>query len=252
VKPIVRPPAETCFFEQDPSVALIRRSAVEGIGTLLLMLVICGAGLGGHRLFPDHPSLGLLVNALATPAALVSLILAFGSVSGGHFNPLITGLQWLSGERKLDCTLAYIASQSVGGIAGALLATLMFDDQGHDVASPAGWRLVLSEGAASVGLMIIVFGCARSGRTETGPFAVGAWLAGAIVAIPSTSYANPAVTLGALVATGPVALPLETAVAYVPAEVVGAVLALLVISAAYPRRTGSETGTPGTVPAISN
>ncbi len=86
-------------------------------------------------------------------------------------------------------------------------------------------------------LMIVVLGCARSGRAETGPFAVGAWLAGAIVATPSGSYANPAIALGAIVASGPIALSVNTAFLYVPAEIAGALLALLVVAVTYPLRS---------------
>jgi glycerol uptake facilitator-like aquaporin len=236
LKPLVRPPEETCFFEQDPGVALARRAAVEGVGTMLLTLVICGSGLTASRLFAGHASLGLLVSAAATPAALVGMVLAFGAVSGGHFNPLITGIQWLARERKTSCALAYIAAQIAGGLTGAFLATVLFGARHPEILLPADWRTILSEGVASAGLMIVVFGCARSGRAGIGPFAVGIWLGGAILAFRSTSYANPAVTLAALVAAGPMALPFFTVVAYVAAEMAGAFLALGVISVAYPRR----------------
>ncbi len=236
-----RPTPSTCFFEHDPTLALTRRAAAEGVGTLLLMLVATGSGLTAQHLFAGQPALGLLMSAGATAGALVGLIIAFGGVSGGHFNPLITGLQWLAGERRSDCTLAYIVAQIVGAIMGATLASLIF----HGAKPPetpqvAGWFLALSEVVASGGLMIVVFGCARSGRAETGPFAVGAWLVGAIIATPSASYANPAIALGAIFASGPIALPLNTAFLYVPAEVAGALAAILIVTFVYPLRQASE------------
>lgn len=251
----MRPRPETCFFERDPGVALVRRAMVEGVGTLLLVLAATGAGLTASRLFFDNAALSLLASAVTTAGALVGLILAFGAVSGGHFNPLITGLQWVAGERKLDCTLAYIAAQVLGGVAGALLAGLVFSGGGHPAVLPTvGWKMVASEVVASAGLMMVVFGCARSGRKDTGPFAVGAWLTAAIVATPSTSYANPAIAVAALFATGPINLSPETALFYVVAEVAGALVALGCIEIAYPRRPSSEppevtspiapTGTP--------
>jgi glycerol uptake facilitator-like aquaporin len=249
----VRPSAETCFFEQDPDMPLLRRAAVEGVGTLLLVLSAAGSGLTSQPLFHQSPALGLVAIAVATAGALVGLILAFGSVSGGHFNPLITGLQWLAGERKLDCTFAYIAAQLVGGSLGALLANTIFNVGGHLANPPlANWTLVASEVIATAGLMIVVFGCSRSGRIETGPFAAGAWLSAAIIATPSTSYANPAIALAAVFAGGPIALSTSTALLYVPAEVAGALVAFMVVAVAYPRRLSNARLTPDPVMASTD
>jgi len=241
----------TCFFEQDPDMALMRRVTAEGIGTLLLMLAATGAGLTAQHLFRDSPALGLIASAGVIAGALVGLIVAFGSVSGGHFNPLITGLQWLAGQRKLDCTLAYVAAQLGGSIVGATLASHVFGS-GARIAAPvaASWSLIRSEVIASAGLMVVVFGRARSGRTETGPFAVGAWLASAIIATPSTSYANPAIALGAVFASGPVALKVSAALLYVPAEIAGALLALLVVAITHPLHlAGGRSAAPRGVAA---
>ena len=132
-------------------------------------------------------------------------------------------MQWLTGERPLQCTLAYVAAQCAGAIAGALIAKGLFDG-GRSVSVPYGvtWPAALSEVIASAGLMTVVFCCARSARKETGPFAVGPWLLAAIVATPSTSYANPAIAIAALFAAGPITLSPYQALAYVPAEIVGA------------------------------
>jgi glycerol uptake facilitator-like aquaporin len=241
---LAQPRAETCFFEQDPNAALARRATAEGMGTLLLMLAATGSGLTAHRLLPETPSFGLIASAIATAGALISLIVAFGSVSGGHFNPLITALQWLGGQRKLDCTLAYAAAQLGGAIAGALIASLAFGEgERPAMLLRPSWTLAASEVLATAGLMIVVFGCARSGRADTGPFAVGAWIAAAIIATPSLSYANPAIALGALFAAEPIALPLTTALSYGLAELAGALLAFLVIAIAYPQRRASVRST---------
>ena len=165
------------------------------------------------------------------------MIIALGAVSGGHFNPLITGLQWLSGERSLRGAVAYTAAQLTGAVAGAILAAFAFGAGARAGATPpVDARVVVGEMLATAGLLVIVFGCSRSAKRETGPFAVGVWLASAIIATPSTSYANPAVTLGALFATGPVALAPSTAVAYFAAELAGALAAFTVISMTYPVR----------------
>jgi glycerol uptake facilitator-like aquaporin len=230
--------AETCFFERDPSVALCRRATVEGIGTLLLMLAATGSGLMAQRLVPAGGILVLMTSAVATAGALVSLIVAFGAVSGGHFNPLITLLQWLGRERTLPCTLGYVAAQFAGAATGAVFANKVFASAVRPlVFAPPTWALIASETLATAGLMIVVFGCARSGKAGTGPFAVGAWLVAAIVATPSNSYANPAISFAAIFADGPIALPAAKAWPYLAAETVGALMAFAVIAIAYPRCT---------------
>ena len=176
------------------------------------------------------------MSAVATAAALVGLIIAFGAVSGGHFNPLITGLQWLSRERGAACTLAYVAAQIVGAILGGLLAKALFAEGSIEaVAPPLGATMVASEAVAAAGLMVVVFACSRSARREAGPFAVGGWVLAAILATPSGSYANPAIAIAALFAAGPMALPAQTVLLYVPAEVAGALLAAGVIAFTFPQ-----------------
>jgi glycerol uptake facilitator-like aquaporin len=224
-----------CFTEADPQLALARRAMAEFAGTLLLMLVVVGVGLttqsGGH-------TLGVMAEALGVAGALVGLIIAFGQVSGGHFNPLITLLQWLSGLRSLNCTIVYIAAQLAGGLVGAVAAAFMFGAFGPRSVTPLiKPGLAMSEFIASAGLMIIVFGCTRAGRKDTAPFAVGAWLAAATIATPSGSYANPAIALAAIFATGPTSLPAHTAFLYVFVEVVGALLALATVAFCYPARS---------------
>ncbi|CAB3763116.1 aquaporin [Paraburkholderia humisilvae] len=229
--------AQTCFFEKDPTCSLASRALAEGVGTCLLMLVAAGSGLSVHRLFPNSPVLALAVSAAGIAGSLAGLIVAFGSASGGHFNPLISGLQWLGGERKLRCALAYIAAQLVGAVLGVLLAHAVFGTPVH-LAHPQvpSWSLVASELIASFGLLMVVFGCARGARKEVGPFAVGAWLFGAIIAMPSTSYANPAITCAALLANGSIGLNSTTAGLYLLAELAGALLAYPVFTVIYPQR----------------
>jgi len=234
MKTAIRPEAEACFFERDPNAPLVRRAMVEGIGTLLFVFTTVGSTLTPQHLLLQNPVVGLFVAAAATGGALIGLILGLGCVSGAHFNPLISGFQWLAGERSLGCVLAYLTAQLSGGIVGALLANLIFGVDRQPVMPPAQWRLAASEIIATVGLMIVVFGCTRSGRAETAPFAVGIWLAAAIIATPSTSYANPAIVVSALFAAGPIALSATTALFYVPAEVAGALIAFVIVGFVYP------------------
>ena len=236
------PRAKTCFFEEDPQADLARRAMVEGLGSLLLMLVAAGSGLAMQHMLRQTTTYNVVASAISTAGALVGLIFAFGSVSGGHFNPLITVLQGLARERNRDCVLAYVTAQCAGAIAGALLLHLLFKSDESPLHPPtASWPLSLSEAVASAGLMIVVFGCARSGRTETGPIAVGAWLCAAIIATPSASCANPALAIAASIVDGPMASSGSKAFSYVLAEVAGALLAFLVIRITHPTHSTTSS-----------
>lgn len=222
--------SDICFFERDPNCGLLRRAGTEAIGTLMLMLAATGSGVVATSIGTPNAA-SLLLQALAIGGALVGLIIAFGAVSGGHFNPIITAGQWIGGERSLRCTIAYIVGQVIGAIAGAMLARYIFAIP-VGPAAPAGWALAGSEAVATAGLMVIVFGSSRAKRSEAGPFAVGAWLVGMIMFLPS-SYANPALVVGAIFATGPIKVALGTVVLFVPAQIVGGLLARLIVRFAY-------------------
>lgn len=223
-----------CFYERDGSLALPRRAFVEFAGTALLMLAVAASGLTLQRLGAGG-AIAAVAGAVAVAASLVGLILAFGAVSGGHFNPIITILQWMWGDRSAQCTISYVLGQLCGAIVGALLANSLFAPV-TGAGAIASSQMVWSEVVAAFGLMTVVFGCARSGRPESGPIGVGAWLVAAIVSLPSGSVANPAVAIGCLVAVGPVGLSQGTVASYVPAELLGGFAAFLLISVCYPRK----------------
>ena len=225
-----------CFFEQNPALPLARRTFVEAIGTMLLIIAMVGSGLNVARFAANEPLVASMIVALSIAGALVGLIVALGKVSGGHYNPIITISQWLSGERSRRCMFAYVFGQIVGAVIGALVCAQMFANVPHlaPTASPTV-SMLLSEVVASTGLMTIVFGCARSTKWETGPFAVGAWLTAGILATPSASYANPAVTIAAAFAAGPVALAPLTAAGYVVAQIVGMLVAMVINRVAFDR-----------------
>jgi len=226
-----------CFFEVDGTIPVLQRSFVEAIGTCLLAIAMVGSGLAVEQRLAGEPIAASLVVAISIAGSLVGLIIALGKVSGGHYNPLITFGQWLRGERPTVCTIAYIAAQIVGGCAGAIISTAMFGAAAiPHLGSAPSLGLVVSEVVASAGLLTIVIGCARSGKGDTGPFAVGAWLTAAILATPSTSFANPAVTIAAAIASGPVSLSIATAAAFVVAQVVGLLVALGITKVAFEER----------------
>jgi glycerol uptake facilitator-like aquaporin len=157
------------------------------------------------------------------------LILALGVISGGHFNPLITILLYMTRRRGGICALAYIAAQLAGGVAGAVLATFAFGAtrQPAGLQNPGhGW--LLAELLSSAGLMLVVFGCTRSARTEFGALGVAAWLTGSVLGLPNT-FANPALALGATSALGG-ALTWHHLQLAIAAEVGGALLAAAVVA----------------------
>jgi len=181
-----------CFHEHDPNVPLQRRAFVEALGSFLLVFVALASGVKAQLLAPSLPLVALIANAIATAAALVGLILALGPVSGGHFNPLITALQWLRRERSSRCTLGYCAAQLAGASFGVALANMLFTpSQPSAIAVTTSLaQLLASEVLASAALMTIVFACSRSSLGSAGPLAVGAWLAAAIIATRDLLHAR--------------------------------------------------------------
>jgi glycerol uptake facilitator-like aquaporin len=175
---------------------LLRRAIAEFFGTLLLLATVVGSGIMGERLCGGNIAIALLANTLATGAALVALILAFGPVSGAHLNPAVTLADaWLGGIRWRE-TPAYIAAQIAGAFAGVATAHWMFGLATFSFSSKArsGPSQVFSEFVATFGLLAVIWGCSRT-RAAATPFAVGAYITAAYWFTASTSFANPAVTL---------------------------------------------------------
>jgi glycerol uptake facilitator-like aquaporin len=206
-------------------VTLARRVVAECVGTGLLVATVVGSGIMGARLSGGNTAIALLANTLATGAALVALILTFGPISGAHFNPAVTiadasqrGLAW-------SAVPAYVLAQVGGGVGGACLANVMFDLPIVQLSTHAraGWPLLLSEVVATFGLLAVIWGCARH-RPHSVPYAVAAYIAAAYWFTPSTSFANPAVTLARALT--------DTFAGIRPADVPGFVMAQAVGAAA--------------------
>ncbi|MGH9034294.1 MAG: aquaporin [Acidimicrobiia bacterium] len=174
-----------------------RGAMAEGVGTALLVAVVVGSGIFAQQLSPSDHGLQLLENSTATAFGLVALILAFGPVSGAHFNPVVTLADRLLGGIETGRAAVYVAAQVAGGCAGAIVANLMFDLPAVDwsATSRSGSHLWLGEVVATFGLLSVIFGVVRSGRAGAAPFAVGAYIGAAYWFTSSTSFANPAVTL---------------------------------------------------------
>jgi glycerol uptake facilitator-like aquaporin len=175
---------------------LARRIVSEFIGTGFLVAAVVGSGIMGDRLSGGNVAIALLANTFATGAALVALILAFGAVSGAHFNPAVTMVDTL--ERGVSWTVAacYIPAQCTGAICGAIAAHRMFGLPAISLShhERSGSAQGLSEFIATFGLLCVIWGCSRY-RSEMVPFAVGAYITAAYWFTSSTSFANPAVTI---------------------------------------------------------
>ena len=207
----------------------------EFIGTAFLLAGIVGSGITASRLTSDS-GLQLLQNALATAALLTALILAFGPLSGGHFNPVVTVADWWFGGLSGREALAYTVAQISGGVLGVMIANLMFelDAVSWSTTDRSSAGLFLAEVVATFGLLMVIFGVVRSGRPGAAPFAVGAYIAAAFYFTSSTSFANPAVTVGRMFSDTFAGIAPSSAPAFVIAEMVGMVLAVVAVRFLYP------------------
>ena len=176
---------------------LLRRSLSEYVGTALLVAAVVGSGIMATRLSPDDTGLQLLENSIATGAVLLALILVLQPVSAA-FNPVVTLADLATGGLGWREAAPLALAQVTGGISGAVLANLMFELDAVTISETnrTGAHLLLGEVVASAGLVLVIFGLVRSGRDQHVPYAVAAWIAAAYWFTSSTSFANPAVTVG--------------------------------------------------------
>ncbi len=177
-------------------IATEKKLMAELLGTAFLLAAVVGSGIMGEKFSSGNVALALLANTLATGAALVALILAFGPISGAHFNPAVTLADAAQGGLAWRLVPGYIAAQCTGAILGVYAAHLMFAQPMIQVSTHvrSGPAQLFSEFVASFGLLAVIWGCSR-GRPFAVPFAVGAYITAAYWFTASTSFANPAVTL---------------------------------------------------------
>jgi arsenate reductase len=217
---------------------LARRALAEALGTAALLIAVVGSGIMAQRLSPHDTGLQLLENSIATGAALVAIIVAFGSVSGAHLNPVVTlADRAFGGLTTARETVTYICAQVAGAVLGTVVANLMFDlpavEWSTHVRSGSGvW---LGEVVATLGLLVVIFGAVRSGRAAIVPFVVGAYISAAYWFTSSTSFANPAVTIGRACTDSFAGIAPESVPAFVAFQLVGLAVALGVIVLLYPR-----------------
>ena len=198
-----------------------------------------GSGIAAQRLSPNDIGLELLENSIATGAALAAIILAIGPVSGAHLNPAVSLADRLLGGLTWRETVAYCVAQVTGGVAGTVVANLMFSLYPVTLSTKmrSGPGLWLAEVVATFGLLLVIFGVARSGRGSLVPFAVGAYIAAAYWFTASTSFANPAVTLARTLTDTFAGIAPSSVVPFIAAQFIGAIAATALVRWFYPSIT---------------
>lgn len=243
------------------SPSLGRRALAEAVGSAALVAVVVGSGIQATEL-TDDAGLQLLANSLATVFGLGVLIALFGPVSGAHFNPVVTLAAWVTGRRTPDGlplrdVAAYLPAQTAGAIGGAVLADAMFAEplmrwSGHDRSAGHLW---LGELVATAGLVLLIFGLARTGRAHLGPVAVASYIGAAYWFTSSTAFANPAVTIGRAVTDTFAGIAPASVGPFIAVQMAGAAIGLGLVAAVFPRPAPEQTGVApeltGAVPELT-
>ncbi|MDH6464611.1 glycerol uptake facilitator-like aquaporin [Micromonospora sp. A200] len=223
------------------TIALWRRLLAEFTGTALLVTAVVGSGIMATALSPGDVGLQLLENSIATAFALGALILIFGPVSGAHFNPVVSAADWFLGRRAGTGLTGrhlggYVAAQVAGAIGGSILANLMFDLAAVDFSAKdrTAGHLWLGEVVATAGLILLIFALARSGRAPVAPAAVGAYIGAAYWFTSSTSFANPAVTIGRAFTDTFAGIAPTSVPGFIIAQLVGLTVGIGLLAALYP------------------
>lgn len=214
----------------------MRRFVVaEIVGTAFLTMAVIGSGIAASRLSPGDVGLQLLQNSLATGAALTALILVFGTTSAA-FNPVVSAVGAVLGQSSWRDAGALVTAQVAGAGLGALLANLMFDLPAISVShhARAGAGTALAEVVATSGLVLVVFGLVRSGRTAAVAYAVGAYIAAAYWFTSSTGFANPALTVARMLTDTFAGISPASVPVFLSMQILGAVLALGLIRVVWP------------------
>src|SRR3954447_3801749 len=240
---------------------LSRRLLAEFVGSALLVTVVVGSGIAAAQLSAGDVGLQLLENSTATVFGLAVLILMFGPVSGAHFNPVVTLADWLLGRRSgsgiaSGDAVAYIVVQVFGAVAGAWLANLMFDRRVFELATKERVTTghLIGEVVATAGLIALIFTLARTGRAGLSAAAVGAYIGAAYWFTSSTSFANPAVTVGRMFSDTVAGIAPGSVSGFIGAQLVGAFIGLALVIALYPdvQQSADEAVVPHDIPTPNN
>ena len=221
---------------------LPRRLLAEYLGSAFLAAVVIGSGIAAARLSPTDVGLELFENAAATAAGLYTIILMFGPVSGGHFNPVVSLVDASFGGLRWRDALAYTPAQIAGCITGAITANAMFAQTAVTISTKhrASPSHLLAEVVATLGLLLVIFALARTKRSNAAPAAVGAYIGAAYFFTSSTSFANPAIAIGRIFSDTFAGIAPASVPGFVIAELVGGIAAILVLRTLYPHVSPDE------------
>lgn len=214
-----------------------RRLAAEFLGTGLLVAAVVGSGIMG-ALLSDDLAVVLLVNAVSTVAALGVLIWMLGPISGAHFNPCVAGVEMVRREMRVSEGLLYIVAQVAGAVAGVALANVMFALPAWEPSTRTreGGPIWLGEVVATAGLLLIIGALTRTGNGRLGPILVPAWIGSAYFFTSSTSFANPAVTIGRSLTDTFAGISPASVPYFIAFQIVGAAVGAALTELLYPRR----------------
>jgi glycerol uptake facilitator-like aquaporin len=221
---------------------LARRLLAELLGSAFLAAVVIGSGVAAETLSPNDVGLELFENAAATATGLFTIILMFGPVSGGHFNPVVSLADASFGGIRWRDALAYLPVQVAGCVLGAVAANGMFAvaaisvSTHHRASSPH----LLSEAIATAGLLLVIFSLVRTKRANTAPAAVGAYIGAAYFFTSSSSFANPAISVGRMFSNTFAGIAPASVPGFVAAQLLGGACAILVVKVLYPEVTPAE------------
>ena len=213
-----------------------RQALAEFLGSAGLVTVVIGSWIAAERLSANDVGLQLLENAVATGAGLVALILAFGPVSGGHFNPVVTLADRYFGGVTNRQVRAYVPAQVIGGAVGAVVANAMFDLPAVSISTTdrSAGGLWLSEALATFGLLVLIFALVRAGRAALAPFAVGAYITAAYWWSSSTSFANPMIDLARTLSDTFAGIAPASVPMFLLMQLAGGAAGVAVVAALYP------------------
>jgi glycerol uptake facilitator-like aquaporin len=221
---------------------LNRRLFAEFLGSAFLAAVVIGSGIAAKQLSPGDVGLELFENAAATAAGLYTIILMFGPISGGHFNPVVSLVDASFGGLRWRDALAYIPAQVGGCITGAIVANAMFAQNALTISTKhrASSAHLIAELVATLGLLLVIFALARTRRGASAPAAVGAYIGAAYFFTSSTSFANPAISVGRIFSNTFAGIAPGSVPGFVVAQLAGGLVAIAVLRTLYPNVTPED------------
>ena len=224
---------------------LWRRLVAEFLGSAMLATVVVGSGIAAQQLSPGQTGLQLLENAAVTAAGLYVIILIFGPISGGHFNPVVSFVDAAFGGMRWREAVAYLPTQVSGCIGGAIIANVMFARAAVSISTKhrASGAHFLAEVVATLGLLLVIFALTRSDRAHHAPAAVGVYIGAAYWFTSSTSFANPAITIGRMFSNTFAGIAPSSAPLFIGGQIVGGIVSFATIKLLYPSITPIQAAT---------